>query len=58
MSVLDAIRSNPNAKLNDVAYMSGVSRAYVGKIVVKLKDKGLIERIGNKRTGYWKIRQA
>ncbi len=58
MSVLDAIRSNPNAKLNDVAYMSGVSRAYVGKIVVKLKDKGLIERIGNQRTGYWKIRQA
>ncbi len=58
MSVLDAIRSNPYAKLNDVAYMSGVSRTYVGKVVLKLKEKGLIERMGNQRTGYWKVRQS
>ena len=54
MMVLDAIRSSPYAKLNDIAYMSGVSRPYVGRIVVRLKEKGLIERIGNQRTGYWK----
>ncbi len=58
VSVLDAIKSNPYAKLNDVAYMSGVSRAYVGKVVLKLKEKGLIERVGNQRTGYWKVRQS
>ena len=57
MAVLDAIRSNPYAKLNDVSYMSGVSRSYVGKIIPKLKEKGLIERVGNLRTGYWKVRQ-
>ena len=53
MMVLDAIKSNPYAKLNDIAHMSGVSRPYVGKIVIKLKEKGLIERRGNQRTGYW-----
>lgn len=52
-SVLGAIRANPYAKLDDIARMSGVSRPYVGKIVVKLRSIGLLERRGNNRRGYW-----
>lgn len=58
MTVFDAIRANPYAKLKDISDITGVSRSYVGKITVKLKDMGLIERIGNQRTGYWKVRET
>ena len=58
MTVLDAIKSNPYSKLNDIAYMTGVSRSYVGKIVVKLKERGLIERNGNQRTGNWVVHRS
>jgi len=58
MAVLDAIGSNPYTSLDGIALMSGVSRSYVGKVVLKLKSSGLLERKGNHRTGYWVVHRA
>jgi ATP-dependent DNA helicase RecG len=33
----------------------GISARKVKENISKLKEKGLVERIGNEKNGYWKI---
>ncbi len=51
--VLETLRQYPNEILDRISEISGVSRPYVGKIVVKLKHLGLVERKGSNKSGYW-----
>ncbi len=51
--VLETLRQHPNEILDRISEISGVSRPYVGKIVVKLKNLGLVERKGSNKSGYW-----
>jgi biotin operon repressor len=39
----------------DFAEMLGISVGVVKEYIEKLKDKGLLLRIGNNRTGYWQV---
>ena len=39
-----------------LAEKMSVSRKTVGEYLKSLKDKGIIERIGSSRNGYWTIR--
>jgi len=38
-----------------LAEKMSVSRKTIGEYLKSLKDKGIIERIGSARNGYWKI---
>ncbi len=38
-----------------MAQMLGISRKTVSKRLKSLKDKGIIERVGSDRKGYWKL---
>ena len=42
---------------NDISDEIGISRKSVATIIKKLKDLGIIERIGNNKKGYWKIKK-
>ena len=55
IKVLDAIRVNPNGSVGELAIMTGISKSTVAKITMRLKEKGRLERIGNRRSGYWKV---
>jgi len=55
--VLDALKAYPSSNLNDIAEVTGVSRSYVGRVVVKLKGYGLVERIGSNKTGTWDVKE-
>ncbi len=53
--VLNAIKDNPKVKTNELALMLGVSVRTIKSLIATLKKNKVIERIGGKRFGYWKI---
>ena len=57
MAVLDAIRMYPKGTLDEYSRVTGISTSTIGKITVRLKEKKLIERVGNKRSGFWKVNE-
>jgi predicted HTH transcriptional regulator len=52
--ILELIK-NPENTYNQLASEIGVSRRTVSRAVASLVEKKYIERIGNNKTGYWKI---
>ena len=55
--VLDALALHSNAKLDDIARMTGLSRSYVGKVAAKLQDTGLVTRQGSLKSSIWIVHQ-
>jgi ATP-dependent DNA helicase RecG len=53
--ILHAIKENPKVKTNELALMLGVSVRTIKSLIATLKKNKVIERIGGKRFGYWKI---
>ena len=53
--ILHAIKENPKVKTNELALMLGVSVRTIKSLIATLKKNKLIERVGGKRFGYWKI---
>ena len=55
--ILLLLVEDPAFKYSDIASKMGVTEKTVYKWIKSLKSKGVIERIGSDRTGYWKIIQ-
>ena len=53
--VLKVLQTSPQIIVRDIAQQLDFSRSAVSRLMRKLKDKGIIERIGSNRKGYWKI---
>ena len=53
---LDVIRQNPAGSRKEFAKELGISTEVVKEYTEKLKQKGILERKGNNRTGYWEIK--
>ena len=49
------IKENPNISRNELANLTGISLKNIQKHINKLKELGLIRRIGSPRLGYWEI---
>lgn len=54
-TVLKVLQTSPQIIVRDIAQQLEFSRSAVSRLMRKLKDKGIIERIGSNRKGYWKI---
>ena len=54
-TVLKVLQTSPQIIVTDIAQQLDFSRSAVSRLMQKLKDKGIIERIGSNRKGYWKI---
>lgn len=52
------LHDNPNLTVEELAASCGLSHSGTAKILLVLKQRNLIERAGNRRNGYWKIKQA
>lgn len=50
-----ALKENPTATVNDLCLKLGIAERTVKKYISILKEKNLIERVGNNKTGYWKV---
>lgn len=53
--ILYLIRENPRITQTMMSNELGFARSIISSNLQKLKEKGIIERIGSDRNGYWKI---
>jgi ATP-dependent DNA helicase RecG len=53
--ILENISKNPYIAASELASIIGISKRKIEENLSKLKAKGLIERIGSPKGGYWKI---
>ena len=54
--ILDLLRSNNYLTASKISEMIDKSSRNIQRIMDSLKNKGLIERIGSNKTGYWKVK--
>lgn len=53
--ILSEIRKKPRATKKQINEILGVSQSSVSRATKKLKEAGIIDRIGSTKSGYWKI---
>jgi predicted HTH transcriptional regulator len=53
--ILDCISQNPRITSEELAKIIGISLRKIKANISKLKSKGLLERIGPDKGGYWKV---
>jgi len=54
--IISSMKANPKVSATMLTEIVGISKRKVEENVVKLKNMGLIERIGGTR-GYWEVRK-
>ena len=55
LAVLSVLREKPGATISAIAGITKKSVRTVARTIDLLKSKGLIERVGSNRKGYWKV---
>ena len=53
--ILAQIRNDPNITRMQLTVAVGLGKTTIDKGIAALKEKGYIERIGSKKTGYWSV---
>ena len=53
--VVDLIRKNPSMSRKDIADKLGINESAIQKHLDILKAKGVINRVGPDKGGYWKV---
>ena len=53
--ILIEIRKNNKVSMSDLSETIGISRRKILDNINKLKEFGLLERVGNNKTGYWRL---
>lgn len=53
--IIKAIRNNPNITTNQLMNQTNLTEQGVKKNIKILKENKIIERIGAKKNGYWKV---
>ena len=53
--LIEKIKENPYANYEELAHNTDLSRRTIARKINELKNKGIIERIGSDKDGYWKI---
>jgi predicted HTH transcriptional regulator len=46
---------HPKVTANDLSEILNINLRNTKKIIEKLKEKGLVKRIGSRKTGYWEV---
>lgn len=54
--VFEAIANHPTYSLKEISSLVGLGTTRVSQIVDELKTLGLLERIGGRKGGYWKVK--
>ena len=53
--IIEEIRNNPSITSEQLSIIIGISETAIENNIRILKEKKIIERIGSKKTGYWKV---
>ena len=54
--IMNIIKNDPNVTIEECSMKINKSIRTINNIFKKLKELNLIERIGSKKIGYWKIK--
>lgn len=54
-SIIDLLRTNPNLSAKELSHNLDIPFRSVQRYISNLKDKGIIQRIGSNKTGYWEV---
>lgn len=55
--IMEMIQENPKVTQVDMTDEIGISKRAVQKSIKEMVDKGIIQRVGAARGGYWKVLQ-
>jgi len=55
VGILEAIEKNPRITQVQLAEHLNLTEQYIRKLIKKLKNAALIQRIGSNKTGFWEI---
>lgn len=55
--IIETMRDNPNVKTVRLMAITVLSESDVNRNLKKLKELGLIERIGSLKNGYWSVKE-
>ena len=55
-TVLTLLRENNHMTSTDIVERTGKSKRTVNRVTTSLQVKDLIERVGSKKTGYWRAK--
>jgi ATP-dependent DNA helicase RecG len=53
--LLNLIRVNPSISYDELAMLTQKDRSTVMRNIRKLKDIGILKRVGSKKTGHWEV---
>ncbi|MCQ4636405.1 MarR family transcriptional regulator [Anaerovorax odorimutans] len=56
--LIDVIKQMPNITQAGIQSEMGISRTCVQRMMKELQAEGMIERVGSKKTGYWKVNEG
>ena len=54
-AILNAIKANPGASAKDLSISLHIPFRSVQRYFSNLKEKGIIERVGSNKSGYWRL---
>jgi len=55
--VLEIIKEDPHIVITQIVVLSGFSRSTVTRALDVLQSQNLIQRVGAKKSGYWKVKR-
>ena len=55
--ILESLYDDPGYTITELANIMKMIERVFQIIIKKLKDLGIIERVGNNKKGYWKIKR-
>ena len=53
--IISYLKQNDSGSTAEISTNTGIPKRTVERTLKSLKDKGLIERIGSDKTGFWKV---
>ncbi len=53
--IIETIKANPSAPIPIFQKITGLSRSGIWKILNRLKEKGIVRRVGSDRDGFWEV---
>jgi predicted HTH transcriptional regulator len=53
--ILAVLADNPQLSIEQISASTGIAKRTIAREMKRLRDNGIIKRIGSKKTGYWEI---
>ena len=54
--IVEIMRDNPQITISELSKIIGMNNSGIKKNIAKLKEDGVIERVGSDKSGSWKVK--